>query len=429
LVGARWLLLTALVPVLGWYARGFRGVRALPAAARLPVYFATGLVTLCAEMFALSAIGVRWSFALLLPVPLLLGITTLMRTSIDAEATPRPRWITILAVAALAIFLSAALSGAITSGDYVLFWGVKGQRFGAERILDAAFMIEPNHYMHPDYPPLVPLSYAWTMLGGGLAMDWWGGVAAAPLFLTLSVMALWGFGRYARIEATDAIAAVFASLFALLYLLNSVGGNAEPALLFFATVACCALACQHDRELDPIAAIALTGAALSKVEGGVFALLVLGISWIARRGAWRHRAIAGTLVAILPCAALAAWLAFAHAHHLSDTYVPKGDLSLAYLRPAAMTMARELSLHLAYTPWIACAILLLLAPRKRAGVVWLLIAAAFIAFLIAIAMRPDPHMEWNAGRTLMTPLLLCIVASLAASRRGEPAGPYNRPLS
>jgi hypothetical protein len=417
-IGLRWLVLTALVPVLGVHARWFRGVRVLPAAARVPVYFATGLVTLCAEMFALSAMNVRWSFLLLLPLPLLLGGVALVRTRTDAT-TVRPRWVAVLAVVALAIFTSAALSADLTSGDYVLFWGVKGQRFGVERILDTEFMIQPNHYMHPDYPPLVPLSYAWTMLGGGRAMDWWGGVAAAPLFLALSVAALWGFGRYARIVGTDAIAALFASTFALLYFRNSVAGNGEPALLFFATVALCALVCQRGDELDPIATMGLTGCVLSKVEGGVFALLVLGISWMARRGPWRTRAIAGVKVALLPCVALGAWLAFAHARHLSDTYVPKGDLSLAYLGPTVALMAQELALNLAYAPWLACAILLLLGHRKRASIPWLIIAVAFIAFLIAIALRPDPRLDWNAGRTLMSPLLLCTVAVLAAWRDGD----------
>lgn len=422
MIGARWLVLMALLPVLGVYARWFRGVRALPAAARIPVYFAAGLVTICAEMFALSAIGVRWSFWLLLPLPLLLGIAALVKTRIEtARPQPRPRWITFLAVGALAIFTSAALSGAVTSGDFVLFWGVKGQRFGVERILDTEFMIQPNHYMHPDYPPLVPLSYAWTMLGGGRAMDWWGGVAAAPLFLALSTIALWGLGRYARIKTSDAIATLFASLFALLYIRNSIAGNAEPALFFFATVALCALICQRDRELDPIVAIALTGAVWSKVEGGVFALLVLGISWIARPGPWRQRAIAGLKVAILPCIALVSWLAFAHARGLSDTYAVKGGISLAYLRPTLTVMAQEAAMNLAFAPWIALAILLLLGRTKRAGLPWLLIAAAFVAFLITIALHPDPRLEWNAGRTLMTPLLLCIVAALAMWRHSEDA--------
>lgn len=419
MIGARWIVLTALVPLLGGYARWFRGVRALPAAARLPVYFATGLVTLCAEMFALSAIGVRWSFALLLPLPLLLGIGALVRTRIGAAPAGRPRWIIVPAILALAIFTSAALSAAITSGDYVLFWGVKGQRFGAERFLDTEFMIQPNHYMHPDYPPLVPLSYAWTMLGGGVSMDWWGGVAAAPLFLALSVAALWGFGRYARIGATDAVAALLASLFALLSIRNALGGNAEPAMFFFAIVATCALVCQRDRELDPVAAIALTGATLSKVEGGVVALLVLGISWTARRGPWRARLIAGVQVALLPCFALATWLAFARAHGLSDTYAVKGKLNVAYLGPTLATMGRELAMNLAYAPWVACAVVLLLAPRKRAGVPWLAAAAAFFGFLIVIAMRPDPRLEWTAGRTLLTPLLLSLVAGLAAWREDE----------
>ena len=46
MVGLRFVLLTALVPLLGAWARHVPSVRTLPFIARLSVYFAAGLVTL-----------------------------------------------------------------------------------------------------------------------------------------------------------------------------------------------------------------------------------------------------------------------------------------------------------------------------------------------------------------------------------------------
>jgi hypothetical protein len=326
----------------------------------------------------------------------------------------KPKPLAALAVAAVAIFASAVLSAAVTSGDYVLFWGVKGQRFGAVRMLDTAFMLEPNRYMTPDYPPLLPLYYAWTMLGGDVAMDWWGGMAAAALFLALTVMAVWGFGKYANVPATDVVSALFASMFALLSIRNALAGNAEPMLFLYAAVAVCALIAQRDNELDPVAAVALAGAAMTKVEGGVFALLVLAFCWVIRPGSWKRRLLAGVKVAIFPCVSLIVWNGFSYVRGLTDMYRPNGSMNFHYLVPAVSAMAKEMSLGLAYAPWIAALIVILLGTRRRAALPWVVIAAAHVLFLVAVAMRPDAHLEWTAGRTLLTPLLVLTCAGLAA---------------
>jgi hypothetical protein len=420
MVGLRWLALTALLPLLGSYARAWPGVRALPFAARLPVYFAAGLFTIAVEMFVLSALGLRWSFLLLLPLPIAAVVAVWRAHPRTAGLPARPNAIIALAILAIAIFASMVFSAAVTSGDYVLFWGVKGQRFGAERMLDTAFMLHPNHYMTPDYPPLLPLYYAWTMLGGDVAMDWWGGLAAAPLFLLLSAMAFWGFGKHAQSMTIDAVTALFASMFALLYIRNAVAGNAEPMLLFFATVAIGALIAQRDDELDVVASIALAGAAMTKVEGGVLALLIVGCTWIARRGSVKQRVTAGAKLAIAPCLALATWNAFSYARGLTDMYRRRGAMNVDFLAPAASAMGKELSLGLWYAPWIAALIVVLLGTRVRSALPWVAVAVGYILFLVAVAMRPDTNLQWTAGRTLLTPLLALTFAGVAASRTAEP---------
>ena len=419
MVGARLVLMTLALPLFGVWAR----VSRLPLAARLAIWFAFGLLSIVAEMFVLSMCGVRWTWWMLVPMPLIMGAWRLAirEKRMNSPAALRPRTILIIALLALALLVSSILSGAATSGDFVYFWGVKGQRWGAERFLDTEFTKAPSHYMHPDYPPLLPLYYAWTLLGGDGALDWWGAILATPLFLLAAAMALWGFGRYARIEPIDAIVTLFVALYALFYVRNQVAGNAEPPLHMFEAIALAALTCwrTHSSENDWIAAVALSGVALTKVEGGVFVLLVCGLTWITRQGSVRERLMAGAKMAALPVATLATWLLFGIARGLTDTYVPRDDLSIRYVWPTLLELVRELSLHLWYTPWIAFAIILACGRVKNA-IPYLVACVVFLVFLLSIYTRAEPHLEWSAGRTLMTPLLLFIAGTIAAHRSAFP---------
>ena len=422
MVTLRFALLTlALIP-LGAWARPL--VRNLAWPGRIAIYFACGLLSVVVEMFVLSMLGIHWNAWLLVPLPLLLSVVSFrlsVRHRHTAQTTDnrQPTTILLIAATAWATLVSAALAAMATSGDFVYFWGVKGQRWGAVHFLDVEFTKAPSHYMHPDYPPLLPLYYAWTLLGGDGALDWWGAILATPLFLLLGATAIRAFGRYARVGAIDGIVTLFVSLYALFYVRNQVAGNAEPPLHLFEAIALAALTCWRERsdEHDWIAAIALCGVALTKVEGGVFVLLVCGLTWIAREGTLRQRLVAGAKMAALPVATLATWLLFGMARGLTDTYVPREDLSLQYLWPTFLELVRELSLHLWYLPWIAFGVILLCG-RVRNAIPYLLACVLFLLFLLSVYTRAEPHLEWSAGRTLMTPLLLFIAATLAAHRRG-----------
>jgi hypothetical protein len=417
----RFVFLTLLLPVLG----AWTGARSLPLAARIPVYFAAGLFTVVAEMFVLTWLGVPWSFWLLLPLPLIL-LFVRRRLVLSGPTGSQPVEIPrrpplFIAAAALLILFSASLAASLTSGDYVIFWGTKGQRFGQVHTLDVPFMKEAPPEMHPDYPPLVPFYYAWTMLGGDGAFNWWGGILSTPLFLALSVAAVYGFGRYAGIPVAAPMAALLASSFTLFFTRNQIAGNAEAALLFFETIALGALVCGRSRTDDLVASIALAGVALTKVEGGVFVALVLSLSWLARSGSWLSRFIAGMKVGILPVIALLSWLAFSQMHGLTEVYTGRSDLSFAFFIPTLKTLWGELSLRLAYTPWIAAA-LVFLTGRPTRALSWLAASVGFVAFLLMIYMRQDPHMEWSSGRALMTAVLLAYFAAMAAHRPPWSAG-------
>ena len=402
------VLFTLLVPLLGLWARP----RGLPFSAQLASCFGAGLVTLAIEMWAFSALGIRWSIPILVALPLL-GTAGVLAGWSGAVPAPRPPRISapnaihaIPALAAIAVFASTVLSAAATSGDFFFFWGVKGQRFGMQRMLDLDFLRDPAlHALHPDYPPLLPFYYAWTTLATNGALDWYAAMASPIFFLIATAMAVWGFTR------SGVFTSVITSACALLYIRNDVAGNAEPALIFFEVLALAALT--SSRSHDLIAALALGGAALTKVEGGAFVAIVVALAWLLREGTFRERLIAGAKVAAFPLFVFGAWLVYSRYHGLTATYVlPSSDASYATMTGATL---REMSLRAWYTPWIA-AIVLLVCGRARNA--WPLIAAslAFVAFLIDVYVRTNGTPAWSAGRVLITPLVLLFFATVAAHR-------------
>ena len=369
----RFVVMTLLVFVAGAWSRRFR--------APFVAWFAVGLVTLAVEMVVMTAIGVKWSVIALMVLPVA-GLVARFRGYAVAR---RFEWSYAFAFLALLIYALTVLSAATTSGDFVFFWGTKGQQFGQERMLDTAFLRNPDHVvMHPEYPPLVPLYYAWTMLGA-TELDWFGALSSAILFLALATFAV-----PAKFQA------LFASMFALLFIRNDVAGNAEPALIFFEVVALGALLAKN----DIVAAIALSGAALTKLEGAVFAVIVIAL--LGRR--WK--------VALPPLIILGLWLLFANANGLLASSDPRYAFSAEYVLPALRQLAGQMSFGLWYLPWIAIAVMY---TRSRESLPYIAAALAFLAFMVLTYARPEAHMEWSAQRVLMTPLVLFFFSAITRS--------------
>lgn len=392
MIGARFVMMTLLVFAAGAWSRLFRDVRELRADAQAAVWFATGLVTLTVEMLLFTLVGVKWNALALIALPVAVAIPRLRGFASLRPSRHRLSFL-ILTALALAVFACAILSAAATSGDFIFFWGTKGQRFAQQRMLDAAFLRDPQHaVMHPEYPPLVPLYYAWTMLGA-MELDWFGAMSSALLFLALATAAISGFTR------SDSLAGLFVSLFGYLSVRNSVAGNGELPLLLFEAIALGALLI----GADSAAAIALCGAVLTKIEGGVFAVIVIAI--LGRR--WR--------VAVPPLVTLAAWLLFAKTGGLLATSDPRYAFSFAHVLPAAGQLVREMSFGVWYLPWIAVAAVFAQG-GFRASVRHLLAALLFLIFMAATYARPEAHMEWSAQRVLLTPLLLAFCGAAAAQR-------------
>lgn len=311
----------------------------------------------------------------------------------------------MIAAIPVLIFAALTLSGAVTNPDFLMFWGVKGERFAIVHGVDVAFLREPHHlFMHSDYPPLVPAIYALTMIGSR-SLHWFGALALAPLLLAATTVVV------ARSLRDGALTALFAAIFAFLFIDNSIAGNAEPFLILFETIALAALLFD-DEPL--VAATALTAAVLTKVEGVVFVAATVGALVVFRRLPLR-RAIG---VAIPSMTAIILWITYCARNGLLDAYAPHHALVNWNI---AKPLLAESAMGSMYLPWIAV-VLLIACGRARMALPAVIAAGAFIVFLIVVWIGTEAQSEiaWSAKRVLMTPLLLLFFgAAKALSARAE----------
>jgi hypothetical protein len=255
---------------------------------------------------------------------------------------------------------------------------------------------------------------------GKAGLNWWGVIGMTPLFLLLTASTIYGFARYVDSPSAHSITALFASLYAYLYIMNAVGGNGESALIFFEALAVSALTCTRVTadEHAVLASVALAGAVLTKVEGAPFALLSLASVFLSE-WPWRERVRAFLKSSIGPIFALIGWIAFSVHHHLLDSYRPMASaLTLSSSRAAIGLLAREASFGIGYLPWIVLFALVVIG-RVRPAWPQLFVAAASMFFLLFVYARsadPGFHIAWSAMRVLLTPLLCLVFAALAASR-------------
>jgi len=133
---------------------------------RLAYAFVAAVVCLTTAMFWASAVGWRWNAWVLL---LLCGAVAGVRRRGAAAPLSTSVVMTILAFALITVY--GTLTARETCADLFYFWGPKAVRFAAARGIDVAFLKAPEHFlMHPDYPPLVPLLYAWgALIAGGFS--------------------------------------------------------------------------------------------------------------------------------------------------------------------------------------------------------------------------------------------------------------------
>ncbi|HSP33263.1 MAG TPA: hypothetical protein VLU46_02985 [Thermoanaerobaculia bacterium] len=372
--------------------------------------FTTGIVIAGAVMWVESLVHIPWTrAALLIPMVLCAAAAVLggRTPRLDARRSTWP----VLAIALIAAY--AAITARATNADLLLFWGPKGQAFYLARGVDVNFLRYPFHYlMHPDYPPLQPMVYAWCSTAAHRFSDF-GALLLTPLYIFAAAHA---FRNYAARAIGDGRAAAFATLLAALLAYTSIeaviAGGADAQLILFEVVALSALTFADDATL--VAAVALAGAAFTKVEGAVFAIVVVAVFAVLRRDVRRT-----AILAIPPLVLLGSWILFARHEHILDAFKFGGKpLYLAELPVVLSQSLRQASYQALYVPWIVAAAPLVMARRWRPALLPLTVAFATIAAAIFFYLHAPDASWWvasSARRVLLTPLVSLLVAASATS--------------
>ncbi len=385
------------------------GMQRISIGGRLAVAFATGLTINAILLTAESVLGIPWLRAALL-VPSFffaaIGILAARKTTWRIEK-PSADWIPVLVI--MLIMFYGAATARLTCGDLILFWGPKATHFATAAKIDLAYLGNGDYYLaHPDYPPLLPLTYAWG-INAARAMSWFGAVIITQFFLLAAALVV---GAYSR---RPLHAALFAAVLALGAAVGMIAGAADMLLVFYEVVAVCALTFEgDDRSSFVIASIALLGGAMTKVEGASLAAIIVFAFAITRR-----RLIAATVMALPAGAFLVAWIASMRHFHLLDSYdASKSSMHLEYTARIVQEMAREMSYRTYYLPWIAAISPLFFGRNMRRAAFPLLVGILTIGctawFYYHCPVDPWFWVRSSANRVLLTSLAPFVVATAAA---------------
>lgn len=366
-------------------------------------------------LYVYALAGLRWTRASVAIPWLIVSILsrTLHRSRVQPPEPRGPR--ALLAWTIVALFLTVtiyALADArATCGDLIYIWAPKAQAFDMARTIDTTFLAYPFYFlMHPDYPPLVPLTFD---IGSMFAhrFSWWPPLFLSPVILLCIIGALRGFGGTQRAAAF--LMAVLSFAFVAAYL----PGAADPFLLLFESIAVIALTfARESRDARWIAAAALAGATFSKVEGATFAIIaVIGFLLTEQTGSVPSRLRRAAALALPATALLGSWLLFAWRHKLLDQYArAHGVMFWDQLSTVVNDVADRASYKVYWLPWLAAAAPLLAPPFRRRALFPLLVAGGSLASTFFFYLH-DPHPAFwiatSAERILVTPMMCIAVAS------------------
>jgi len=402
-----WIAGVVLVTCFGLASWRIPSVRRLDLGARLAIAFACGCVVLSTLMFVFTLVHVPFTRATLLIAMAVFAALVVKGARVETRHQP-------LFYAVLALTAYGLLTARETCGDLIYFWGPKGQRFYFAEAIDVAFLSFPHYQlMHPDYPPLLPLVYAFAS-SVAHGFSWWGAIFATLLLLAATAFAFRGLAREALGDERAAVyAMLLAALLAYGYARSMVAGAGEPMLLLFETIAIAALTFRDDGEV--VAAIALAGAAWTKVEGAAFVAIVVVAYALTRRR------IARALLAAAPAALLVlSWIAFAKAHKFIDQYGRvQQRMHFESLGTIVKTMAVQASYGAFYLPWLAGGVPFAFARNWRRAALPLLVFAGLVASAAYFYLHGDVPVVWwiktSVERVLLSALMTLLVAAAAAS--------------
>lgn len=404
---ALWIAGILALTLTGGWATRLEVVRRLELPARIAVAFTCGLVT----TGVLLSLRLPWTRATVL-IAMIIGALLWRRgerISMRASA-----WIVFALLSILTVY--GALNARQTTADLLFFWGPKAIHFYQAEKIDFVFLATPHHFlMHSDYPPLLPVIYA----AGNIAahtFSWWGAI----LFSSICIIAAATLFRgIARVHIGERKAAAFATLLLAILAYGiataNAGGGADALLYLFAITAIAALTFDDHRVL---AATALTGLVLVKVEGLPFAMVILGAYLLTRR-----KIVNTLLISIAPVLAIATWIAAVYHFSIEDAYtVGRKPYRLDHLGEAIRWTVLRASYRAAWLPWIAALAPFALAENRKRAAFPLLAAGGIIAVTLLFYLQGNDSPRWwieaSAERVLLTPLAALVIAG-AASSAGE----------
>jgi hypothetical protein len=381
-------------------------VRRLDLPARLSIALAAGIAIVAAILYIYNFVHLPWT-RVSVGLPLLaIGTAAVILSRRDDEGSRQQRSFAPLTMTAAFLLLTiyGVATARETCGDLVYFWGPKGQQFHHAGSIDAHFLGFSDYYlMHSDYPPLLPLLYAWASLVAH-RFSWWGALFLMPIFLAATAFSFRGIAR------NGWYAALLTAILGYGFAIGMVGGAADPLLLLFEVIAIAALTF----DLEILAVPMLAAVALTKVEGAVFVAICAFAYLITRR-----KLLKSILIPLPAAILLATWILFASRNQLIDSYgMARGSLHLDLLGPVTGATLRQASYKVAYVPWLATLVPLAIGRNRRRALLPLIVAIGTVAstlFYYLHAASPSWWIEASAQRVLLTPLACLVVAAAAGS--------------
>jgi hypothetical protein len=386
-----------------------------------------GIATSAGVLFALSMVHIPWSRTALIAGIAVVAVCCAWR------GASRPRRLglggrryasipfDLLTVLLLAGYALLATLAPVWEFDFLADWGLKARTFWEAGGIDWAFLEHPLHrIVHPDYPPLLPLSFdvlavmrgAWNDQTAGLMNV----VFAAGILLIIHRLAL---------EETDSPAAAgFITAALVPFAATPWIGIAEGPLVAYGTAGLLLVRKGIQRELPRTigaGAVMLGLAALSKNEG-LTLIIAAGIALIIER---RFRDVVRlwpALVVVFP------WLLLRSLHALPTDLAESGVISriIEHLGEPQTIFAAirkyPLGKGLYWLGIVAGMVMTIrtLVRKERFVLVALLMQLAFyIAAYLASPHDIGWHVRWSWERLVahLTPALTYIVLITLIARR------------
>jgi hypothetical protein len=443
---AAWLALLVLATLLGRNLRRLAGGPTGSSAYDPVLDLTCGLLALHLVLLLLYGLGIRWttaSVSVSLGVSLALALAA-VRARFPGVTRPEPpgtdrgsdrrrrggSWLrswgwgdAVAVIVGLAVTAAAWTLRALHP-DFIYHWGIKGKKLLLAGGPDFAYLSRGwNHFIHPDYPRLIPELYALTSLPAGRFAEpvlmLWSAVFFAALLIALRETLI--RGGVAPGVRQGGLAFLALGLGAFVIGGRLAGGADLPLGLALAAALPVLLARAVNPADDLTLGLAAAFTAASKIEGVLLAGTLVAVQLWRR---FRDREL--TLASIArtlgpPSLVILPWLALNLRHHLfqaanSATFEPeRWPRVLAALGEAlAVHPWHGLSWLILGTP------LLLLARRTRGVAVVILVQLAFYLWVFFTQIGdPELLVRFSVPRLLFPLIPAAVVAGLVLLRSDQ----------